>query len=111
MALAYSIKRRGSAGDLSFRVVDITLDSAYAAGGYALDAKSMGFGQNGAILFVLLSGAGRGGFLAEYDHSARKLLVRDASGGVGAASPEVANNLAGLNGIVLRALVFGDGQG
>jgi hypothetical protein len=38
-------------------------------------------------------------------------MVRDFSGGVGVASPEVANSLAALNGIVVRVLAWGIGQG
>ena len=111
MALTYSIKRRGSAGDLAFRVVDITLDANYAAGGYTLTPQLMGFGSNGSVVFALVGGGGRAGFFMEYDQVNNKLIVRDFSGGVGAASPEVANALAGLNGVVVRVLAFGVGHG
>lgn len=109
MALAYSVKDRSAFGDLNVRTVDITLDGAYAAGGYLLDPKQLGFGTNGTIMFVL-SGV-VGGFLTEYVPGTGRLLVRDSSGGVGAVTPEAANNLAALNGLVLRVLVAGKGHG
>jgi hypothetical protein len=109
VALTYSIKRRGSIGDLNYRIVDVTLDAAYAAGGYTLSPQQMGFGSNGTVFFVLCGMVD--GFLTEWDEAASKLKVRDASGGVGAASPETANNLAGLNGLVVRLFALGIGHG
>jgi hypothetical protein len=110
MALAYNVVGRGSIGDLFVRVVDITLDAAYAAGGYTLSTLSAGFGTNGTVLAIIPCGV-LPGFLPEFVPATGKLRIRDASGGVGAATPEVANNLAGLNGLVLRAVVLGRGQG
>jgi len=111
MALTYSVVRRGSIGDLNYRIVDVTLDAAYAAGGYALSPQQMGFGSNGSILFVLISGGGADGFLTEWDETNTRLKVRDSSGGVGAATPEVANALAGLNGVKVRVFALGVGHG
>lgn len=107
MALAYTVRRRGSVGDMSYRIVDVTLDNAYAAGGYTLDTKQCGFGTNGQILYGV--GGVSNGFLLEI--SAGKLLVRDASGAAGVATPEVANNLAALNALVSRVMLFGIGIG
>jgi hypothetical protein len=109
VALAYSIKDRSAFGDLAVRIVDITLDAAYAAGGYLLDVQQMGFGKNGTIVHVDTGVVG--GFLTEYVPATGRLIVRDVSGGVGAATPEVANNLAGLNGLVLRVKTMGKGHG
>lgn len=111
MALTYAIKRRGAEGDLAIRIVDVTLGAGdYLAGGYALSAQGMGFGSNGTVYFVAAP-AVAGGFLLEWVPSTGKLMIRDASGGVGAASPEVANALAALNGLVIRVLAFGIGHG
>ena len=109
MALAYSIKRRGSVGDLNYRIVDVTLDNAYAAGGYALSPQFLGFGSNGTILFVLAGLAD--GFLTEFDEATGKLKVRDYSTAADTAAREVTNALAGLNGLVVRLLAFGVGHG
>ena len=109
MAVGYVIRRRGSVGDMNYRVVDITYDANYAAGGYLLDTKQCGFGTNGQIIHV--NGGVGGGFLTEYAPSTGKLLVRDASGAAGTATPEVANNLAALSGVVARLMLFGIGQG
>ena len=108
MALSYTIRDRGAFGGLFTRLVDITFDNAYAAGGYTLDAKQCGFGTNGTILSALGS---NGGFFADLSPSTGKLLVRDASGAAGAVSPEVPNNAAALNTVVMRLFLLGKGQG
>jgi hypothetical protein len=108
MALAYNVRNRGAFGDLSTRVVDITFDAAYAAGGYTLDTRQCGFGANGTILQAV---GGNGGFFADLSPSTGKLLIRDASGAAGAVSPEVPNNAAALNTVVMRLLLLGKGQG
>jgi len=109
VALGVNIVERGSAGPLFFRVVDLTLDNAYAAGGYAITPAQLGFGANG-VIYGVQSGVA-GGFLTEWDQANKKLKCRDVSGGVGAVTPECANNLAALNGIVARVLAWGKGQG
>lgn len=109
MALAYNVRRRLNAGDLSIRMVDVTLDAAYAAGGYTLTPKDMGFGTNGTILLVLSGLAD--GFLTEWDEAASKLKIRDYSTAADAAAREVTNALAGLNGVVVRCIAFGIGHG
>lgn len=111
MALGYTIIRRGSFGDLSYRIADVTLDNAYAAGGYVLNPQQMGFGTNGSIVFALISGGGADGFILEWDETTAKLKARDSSGGVGAVTPEVANNLAALNNVKVRVFALGIGHG
>lgn len=108
MAPAVAIKKRGAAGDMWFRTIDFTLDATYIAGGWPITPQQLGFGANGVIQMVDVGS--KGGFLFEWDQIANKLIARDCSGGVGVASPEVANNLAALNGLVVRALVFGSGS-
>lgn len=109
MALSYNIVGRGSLGNLWVKIVDITLDALYAAGGYDLDERSVGLGANGTILAVIPLGA-RGGFMPDWNPATGRLLVRDASGAAGVATPEVANNLAGLGGLVVRTIIFGTGS-
>jgi hypothetical protein len=108
MALGYNIIARGAIGDLWFKVVDLTLDSAYAAGGYTLSPGSLGLGANGVVLGVIPMS--NPGFITDFNQATGKLRIRDASGGVGAATPEAANNLAALNGLVVRCLVLGRGS-
>jgi hypothetical protein len=101
---------RGSAGDLNFRIVDITLSgSDYAAGGWTITPQALGFGANG-VIYQLEVGP-KGGFLFEWNQATGKLMARDSSGGVGAATPETANSLAALNGIVIRGIAWGKGHG
>jgi hypothetical protein len=109
VALGYAVRNRSAFGDLFVRIVDLTFDASYASGGYTLDPKSCGFGGSGTILMVDTSPFA--GFLMEYNPTTGKVLVRDCSGAAGAATPEVANNLAGLNGLVARVIVYGKGQG
>jgi hypothetical protein len=110
MALGYTVRDRGSFGDLFTRIVDITFDASYAGGGYALDARQCGFAVNGQILMATTGGTS-GGFFLELSPATGKLIVRDASGAAGAVSPEVPANAAALNGVVGRVLLFGKGQG
>src|SRR5438105_2072980 len=112
MALAYSIVDRGAFGDLNVRIVDITLDNAYIAGGWTLDPKALGFGSNGVIFGVVPMT--NPGFILDFvpaTSGAAKLRARDASGGVGVVTPEIANNLAAANGLVARVMVVGKGHG
>jgi hypothetical protein len=88
--------------------VDITLDAAYAAGGYSLPTQALGLGANGVILGVIPMT--NPGFIMDWDPAGNKLRARDASGAVGAATPEAANNLAALNGLVVRCFVLGKGS-
>ncbi|SRR6266516_4017849 len=111
MAITYSVVTREVFGGEFVRIVDLTFGgSDYAAGGYTLDPKSVGLGTNGVILAVIPLGAG-GGFLYEWNRATGKLMVRDASGGVGAVTPEIAPGLAALNGKIVTCLVIGRGQG
>jgi len=109
MALSSSIVDRGAFGDLFFRVVDITLDNAYAAGGWQLTAALLGFGTNGVVYGVIPFSDATGRFVS-WDRTANKLMVRDASGAANAASPEI-TTLTQMNGVILRVLAFGKGQG
>ena len=109
MALAYAIKARAAIGDMHVRLVDITLDATYPSGGWALDAKSMGFGLSGQILAVIPVGGAEQGRLLEWDEANNKLLVRDSSGAANAATPEI-TTVSQMNAAVTRVLVLGRGS-
>lgn len=109
MALAYNVVDRGAFGDLNVRVVDITLDNAYAAGGWALTAKDLGFGTNGIVYGVIPFSDGSGRILS-WDRTANKLMVRDASGAANAATPEI-TTLTQMSGVIVRVIAFGKGHG
>lgn len=110
MAASASIVDRGAAGDLFFRVVDVTLDNSYPAGGYPLTAQQLGLGANGVIFFVDGSMSKTGGWTTAWDYTNGKLQVFDGSGAANAANHEViaTTNLAT---VVIRLLVMGKGQG
>jgi hypothetical protein len=110
LALAYNILNRGAAGDLFFRVVDITLDNAYPAGGWPLTAQALGFGLNGVVLGVIPMGGAEQGRILEWDQAANKLVVRDSSGAANVATPEI-TTATQMNAFVVRVLAFGKGQG
>ena len=79
MALGVNIVDRGSAGDLNFRVVDLTCDNSYPSGGYPLTAQALGFGGSGVIYAVQPQGV-KNGRLVEWDQANSKIMIRDSSG-------------------------------
>jgi len=111
VAASATIVKRGSAGDLFFRIVDVTLDASYPAGGYPLAAKDFGFGTNGAIFMIDPGTMSKtGGWLCAWDYTNSKLQVFDSSGAASAVSHEIAAATS-LTGVVVRCLAFGQGQG
>lgn len=110
MAATPTIVRRGAAGDLFERIVDVALDNSYPAGGYALTPQQLGFGLNGSIVLVDGIASKTGGWEAAWDYTNGKLQVFDSSGAVNAAMHEVAA-ATNLTGVVVRLLVKGIGQG
>jgi len=110
MAATAQIVDRGSAGDLNFRVVDVTLDGNYPAGGYPLAPKDLGFGLNGLIYLVDSAMSKTGGWTLGWDYTAGKLQVFDASGAANAAGHEAAAATV-LTGVVARIFAMGKGHG
>jgi len=111
MAATPVIVNRGAAGDLFSRIVDITLDAAYPAGGYALTPQQLGFGANGTILFVDAGTVSKAtGWLVGWNYSTGKLQVFDGSGAASTAMSEVGANTV-LTGVVVRCQCYGKGQG
>jgi len=110
MAASAQVVDRGAAGGLFFRVVDVTLDGAYPAGGYPLATKDLGFGTNGVIMAVQSGGSKTGGWPIAYDYTNGKLQVFDSSGAANAAAHEVVAATV-LTGVVARLMVWGKGQG
>jgi hypothetical protein len=110
MAATSVIVDRGAAGDLFFRVVDVTFDGSYPAGGYALTPQQMGLGTNGVVFLVLGAISKTAGWLLGWDYTNNKLQVFDGSGVASAAQHEVAAATS-LTGVVARIFVMGKGQG
>jgi hypothetical protein len=109
VALTYTRVKNSDFTQLWVRLVDVAPAAGdYLAGGYLLDPKALGFGVNGTILGVIPLVSN--GFILEFVPATSALRIRDMSGGVGAASPEVANALAALNGLTFRLLVIGRGS-
>jgi hypothetical protein len=110
MAAAATIVRRGASGDLFERIVDVTLDNSYPAGGYPLTPQQLGFGLNGQIVSVMAPASKTGGWETDWDYTNSKLQVFDSSGAANAAMHEVAA-ATNLTGVVVRLLCRGIGQG
>lgn len=111
MAASASIVDRGAAGDLFFRVVDVTLDNSYPAGGYPLTARDFGFGTNGVIFMVDPGTVSKnGGWMIGWDYTNSKLQVFDGSAAANLAMHEVIATTV-LTGVIARILAFGKGQG
>jgi hypothetical protein len=83
------------AGGRRFRVVEVTTDGAYAAGGYAITAANLGL--EGAIELVI-PGGGTGGFVPGWDHANKKLKFYKTGSALSGELAECAANEAGLNG-------------
>lgn len=110
MAASPSIIRRGASGDLFERLVDVTLDGSYPAGGYPLTPQQLGFGLNGRVMFVQANASTTGGWEAGWDYTNSKLQIFDSSGAANAAMHEVAAATV-LTGVVVRVTAKGIGQG
>jgi hypothetical protein len=110
MAATTAIVKRGASGDLFDRLVDVTLDASYPAGGYPLTPQQLGFGLNGSIVFVDGAASKTGGWEAGWDYTNGKLQVFDSSGAASAAMHEVAPATV-LTGVVVRLACKGVGQG
>jgi hypothetical protein len=110
VAAVATVVDRGAAGDLFFRLVDVTLDASYPAGGYPLAAKDLGFGTNGAVFFVDSPMSKTGGWLIGWDYTNGKLQVFDSSGAAGAATVQLTGGQS-LTGVVVRLFCMGKGQG
>ena len=110
MAATAVVVDRGAAGDLAFRIVDVTLDAAPPVGGYALAPRDFGLGLNGVIYFVSAGGASKtGGWEAAWDYTNNKLQIFDSSGAAGAGMVGVTG--VNLSAVVVRLLVMGKGHG
>jgi hypothetical protein len=93
------------------RLVDVTLDGNYPAGGYPLTPLQFGLGTNGVVWFVDVGTVSKtGGWLAGWDYTNNKLQVFDGSGAASTAMHEVAAATV-LTGVVVRCFVLGFGQG
>jgi hypothetical protein len=110
MAAATQIVDRSAVGDMFLRLVDVTLDGNYPAGGYPLAARDLGFGLNGAILAVFGTSSKTAGWEVGWDYTNNKLQVFDSSGAANVAMHEVAPATV-LTGVVVRCLCLGKGQG
>jgi hypothetical protein len=91
-------------GDLVAKVLEVTFDAAYAAGGYALSAASLGL-----TTVHRVSGTPVSGYVPEYDLSAHKLKVMYGDNNNASDGPliQVADNTAGINALKSRLLVIG----
>lgn len=100
MALAFSIYKayQPVKGGLRSGLVDITLDTDYAANGWAIAGSDI---TEGLTLFNLQPGYCRGGYVLEWDHVNSKLLAYEA-GADAAPLDECGNGEDGLADIVVR---------
>lgn len=110
MAATAAIIKRGASGDLFERIVDVTLDASYPAGGYALTPQQLGFGLNGSIVLVTGATSKTAGWSAGWDYTNGKLQIFDGSGAASSAEHEVAAATV-LTGVVVRLHCKGVGQG
>jgi hypothetical protein len=94
-----------------FRIVDVTLDGSYPAGGYPLTPAQLGLGASGQVFMVDPCTVSKTtGWLVGWDYTNAKLQVFDGSGAANAAMNQVAAATV-LTGVVVRLFVMGFGQG
>lgn len=86
------------------RVIDVTFDSSYPAGGEPIDFTTLGFASVQAVIDA--GGLTHGGFVYDYDYANSKLLVYWTGAVVSTALAEVtaATNLAAFT---VRLVVIG----
>lgn len=118
MALTFSITKRlgprKGAGGVRTNIVRVTFDNAYTDGGYAITAANLGF--NNQVLMMNPLGiihdatttSAETGYITSYDQVLGKLQVFHSGGGAASDPPgEVADNVAGINGLVCDFLCMG----
>lgn len=110
MAAATQIIRRGASGDMFERMVDVTLDANYPAGGYPLTPQQLGFGLNGQVIMVNGAASKTGGWEVGWDYTNSKLQVFDSSAAANVAMHEVGAGTV-LTGVVVRLQAKGVGSG
>jgi hypothetical protein len=91
----------GVPGNLKYRIVKITFDSSYAAGGEALTATTLGF----ETVALVIAQAEDSGYVAQYDYTNSKLALYEA-GADAAALDEVAAT-TDVSAVIVRCLVLG----
>lgn len=98
-------------GNFAVRRVKITLDNAYATGGYALTNSHLGFATDATISAVVLETPVVDGYLLTWNRATGKLQAWVGDNAAAAAGPfaELANASAALNNKVVYALVFAKG--
>jgi hypothetical protein len=101
MAIAYSIVRRMP--DMQKAIVDITLDGAYGAGGYALNNNQMGMLAAPDMVDADIK-TGQG-FTPIWNQSTGKLQMFKSAGAAGAHTECVAGDLT--NAVIVRCEVTG----
>ena len=107
MAIAYSIVERHPASGRV--VVDITLDTAYGAGGYALDGKACGLlttAPRNVSPTNYRHATATSSNVAQWNSSTNKLLVFEAGTAAGPMPECIAADITASH--VVRANVYGD---
>jgi hypothetical protein len=109
MAPAVVISQRNAVGNQFEREIQLTLDSTYAAGGWALTPQQVGLGANGVINSVQVVEHPEG-YMASWDKVTGKLQVYRTGAAVAGPNQEAPNSLGALNTLICRLLVRGVGS-
>lgn len=103
MALTFGTTKRiniKDAGGWRFGIVDITLDGAYAAGGWEITAANLGI----STLYLLIPASARSGYVLEWDQVNGKLKAYQEADGATAMGEIDAGD---LDTVVVRCLYIG----
>jgi hypothetical protein len=101
MALGYAPSQAGTSAR---KIVDITTDGAYAAGGYTLTARSLGANTLLGLAYV----GGTAAFVPSFNPSTSKLQFYKTGSATSGVLLEAGNNEATLSGAVWRFEVLTD---
>ena len=103
MAVSVTANKRLKFGNAFAVVADIAMDDSYPTGGEAVLAK-----QFGLAALDLVLGAPSGGYIPEYDHVNKKLMVYygDNDGAADGPLVQVANK-ADLSAVTFRFMAIG----
>lgn len=101
-----TIKKRSKTSAGQLLVVDLAMGATYATNGDVLPSNAA-LGLEQSLDAVVLCG-GIGGLELQVDHANRKIKAFTSNGAAPAALAEYTNGGAALNGLSVRALIYGD---
>jgi hypothetical protein len=102
-----TIKKRTVTNFGRMIVVDLLMGATYATNGDVLPSNAA-LGLDASLDAIILCGGGMAGYEFQVDHANRKIKAFTSNGAAAAAFLEYTSGGAALDGLVVRALIYGD---